>query len=49
MRATSVTVGGGGDEKRRQAAINANPPSRGAVGVYWVLVGGVQVGGLDIQ
>ena len=42
-------VGGGGDQERRQAAIHTDPAAGSSPLAGRVLVGGVQVGGLDVQ
>ena len=50
MRATSCTVGGGGDHKRRQPAVDTDPAAAVTVRIAErVVVGRVQVGGLDVQ
>ena len=42
-------VGGGGDHERRQASINPDPAAGVVAGAGRVMLGGVQVGGFDVQ
>jgi hypothetical protein len=42
-------VGGGGDQERRQAAVHPHPAARIVRATGGVLLGSVQVGGLDVE